>query len=65
MCREVIILPELGEIPVGSFQILRITSWSEACAGWMLSSPLMTDKTTSLSYLNRLRNTRLFPDSDE
>jgi hypothetical protein len=35
-----------------------ITSWSEACAGWMLSSPLMTDKNTSLCYLNRLRNPR-------
>ncbi len=28
----------------GSFQIVRITSLSEECAGGMFSSPLMTDK---------------------
>ena len=28
-------------------QIVRIASCSEACAGWMFSSPLMTDKNTS------------------
>jgi hypothetical protein len=32
----------------------RITPCSEVCAGWMLSSPLMTDKNTSICYLNRL-----------
>jgi hypothetical protein len=44
--------------PEWSFQIFRITSCSEACAGWMFSSPLMTDKSISICYLNRLRNTR-------
>src|SRR3990172_11782158 len=44
--------------PEWSFQIFRITSCSEACAGWMFSSPLTTDKNTSTCYLNRLRNTR-------
>ena len=47
-----------GEKPAGSFQIVRITSWSESYARWMFSSPLMTDKNTSSCYLNRLRNTR-------
>jgi hypothetical protein len=40
------------------FPIVRITSCSEACAGWMFSSPLMIAKNTSICYLNRLQNTR-------
>ena len=40
------------------FQIFRITSCSEACARSMFSSLLMTDKNTSICYLNQLRNTQ-------
>jgi hypothetical protein len=32
----------------GSFQIVRITSLSEECAGGMFSSPLMTDKNAAI-----------------
>jgi hypothetical protein len=40
---------------------------ASACAGWMFSSPLMTDKNSSICYLNRLRNSAGFPSivSDE
>ena len=37
--------------PEWSFRIFRITSYSEAHAGWMSLSPLTTDKNTSTCYL--------------
>ena len=55
---EVIILPELCRKPGWSFQMFRITSRSAACARWMCFSVLMTDKNTSICYLNRIRNPR-------